>query len=52
MLWASESYRWRSGERHRPRHYQDPALSRFVQTVDLLFYAAAAVLAACVFGLV
>lgn len=52
MLWAWESYRSRSGDRRRPRIDHDRALSRFAEKVDLLFYAAAAVLAACVLGLI
>lgn len=51
MLGAWESYHSRSGDRHRPRQHQDRALTRFVEKVDLLFYAAAAVLAACLLGL-
>lgn len=52
MLWAWDSYRSRGSDRRRPRIDQDRALSRFAETVDLLFYAAAALLAACVLGLI
>ena len=52
MLGTWDSYRSRAGDGHRTRRDKDPALTRFVKKVDLLFYGAAAVLGACLLGLV
>lgn len=52
MLGTWDSYRSRAGEEHRSRPDQQRALTRFVEKVDLLFYAAAAVLGACLLGLI
>lgn len=52
MLWTWDSYRPRASDAPRTRPDRNRALTSFLEKVDLLFYAAAAALGACLLGLV